>query len=355
MSVDLIARRREFEKTLKAARARANADFEWYPYDSLVNLGPMSDLLSQSHLQLALEKGLLDVGCGDGDLSFFFEWLGCDVVAMDHPGPNYNGMRGVRRLKEVLNSRVEIREVDFDSQFVPLERRFGLTLFLGALYHLKNPFFVLESLARCSEYCLLSTRVARRFPVVGRAPANAALAYLLDANELNSDGTNFWIFSEAALRRLLKRTRWSVCEFLSTGDTSNSDPVSIAHDERAWCLLRSEYGLANVNLVSGWNDAEPGGWRWTERTFAIRAMGPASRVTLNLYIPDEAVMKPLGLTIRAAGKALPPALFERGGVQTLARDVGGDQLIEFELERAFPPDEHDPRERGIIVGSITFD
>jgi hypothetical protein len=131
--------------------------------------------------------------------------------------------------------------------------------------------------------------------------------------------------------------------------------VSIAHDERAWCLLRSEYGLANVNLASGWNDAEPGGWRWTERVFAIRAMGPASRVTLNLYIPDEAVTRPLGLAIRAGGHALPPAVFEHAGLQSLVRDVAGDQLIEFELERAFPGDESDPRERGIIVGSITFD
>lgn len=355
---DLIAAGHEFAKVLKDARARSNADFEWYRYDSLSNLLPISEMLEESHLKLAREKGLLDVGCGDGDLAFFFERLGCEVVAIDHPGPNHNGMRGVRRLKEVLGSRVEIREVDLDSQFTPLERRFGLTLFLGALYHVKNPFYILETLARCSEYCLMSTRVARRFPVMGRIPENAAAAYLLDADELNADDSNFWIFSEAALRKLLKRTRWNVCSYRSLGDTANSDPTSIQHDERAWCLLRSEWGLANVVLVSGWNDTEPGGWRWTERAFAVRAFsdgGAVSRVTLNLYIPPEAVDRPLHMSIRAGGRTLPPAVFERAGLETVVRDIRADEMIEFELERALAPDERDPRERGIIVGSIVFE
>lgn len=366
MSVELIAPGREFAKILKDARARAHADFEWYRYDSLSNLAQLSEMLSEEHVRLAREKGVLDVGCGDGDLAFFFERLGCEVTAIDHPGPNHNGMRGVRRLKRVLDSKVEIREVDLDSQFAPLDRRFGLTLFLGALYHVKNPFYILETLAKCSEYCVLSTRVARRFPLLGRIPENASAAYLLDADELNADDSNFWIFSEAALRKILKRTRWRVCEYRSLGDTANSDATSIEHDERAFCLLRSEWGLANVVLVAGWNDVEPGGWRWTQRSFSIRALsnsgpdaGAPTRVTLNLYIPPEAVAQPLNMPlnmeIRAGGRALAPAVFERSGLETLVREVRGDEVIEFELDRALAPDENDPRERGIIVGSIVFE
>ncbi len=356
--MDLIAAGREFSKVLKDARGRVNADFEWYRYESLSNLVPLREMLSEDHVRLAREKGVLDVGCGDGDLAFFLESLGCEVVAIDHPGPNHNGMRGVRALKRELQSRVEVREVDLDSQFAPFERRFGLTLFLGALYHVKNPFYILENLAQCSEYCILSTRIARKFPVLGRIPENAAAAYLLDSDELNADETNFWIFSEAALRKLIKRTRWNLCDFRSFGDTRNSDATSIEHDERAFCLMRSEWGLANVVLVSGWNDVEHGGWRWTERWFSIRAFSDGaapSRVTLNLYIPPEAVDRPLNLSIRAGGRALAPAVFERSGLETLVRSVRGDELIEFELDRALAPDDNDPRERGIIVGSIRFD
>jgi tRNA (mo5U34)-methyltransferase len=348
----------EFARVLEEARNRANADFEWYRYNSLSNLETIAGMLGEEQLVLAREKGVLDVGCGDGDLAFFFERLGCEVVAIDHPGPNHNGMRGVRRLKEVLGSRVEIREVDLDSQFAAPDRRFGLTLFLGALYHVKNPFYILETLAKCSEYCVMSTRIARRFPVMGRIPEGAAVAYLLDPDELNADESNYWIFSEAGLQKILKRARWRICAYRSVGDTADSDATSLNHDERAYCLLRSEWGLANVALVAGWNDAEPGGWRWTERRFSIRALAEGaapSRVTLNVYVPPEAVVRPLKLSMRARGKALAPAVFERPGLETIVRQVEPGELIEFELDRALAPDEQDPRERGIIVGSIRFD
>lgn len=354
MSIDLITPGREFARVLSDARSRANADFEWYRYDSMSNLVMLSDLLEESQMQAAREEGVLDAGCGDGDLAFFFESLGCEVVAADHPGPNHNGMRGVRKLKETLSSRVEIREIDFDSQFSPLGRRFGLTLFLGALYHLKNPFFALEVLSKTSKWCVLSTRIARRFPNAGRAPANSALVYLLDRDELNADDSNFWIFSEGALRRLLKRTNWRICAFRTMG-AQNSDATSLENDERAFCLLRSEFGIVNVDLVAGWNEAEPGGWRWTRKKFSVRALGGrASRITLNLFLPAELVSRPLTLQVRAGGKTLAPAVFDRPGPETLVRDFEGD-TVEFELDRAIEGDENDERERGIIVGSVTLD
>ncbi len=198
---EFVARGREFLERLNRAKAGAHADFEWYRYQSLTNVTHISDLLGDRHdyiLDLAREKGVLDAGCADGDLAFFFESLGCDVVAMDHPAPNHNGMRGVRLLKQILHSNVTVREVDLDSQFAVPDRRFGLSLFLGALYHVKNPFYILETLAKCSEYCLLSTRVAQRFPFIGRIPEKASLGYLLDAEELNADDSNFWIFSTRA-------------------------------------------------------------------------------------------------------------------------------------------------------------
>jgi len=361
---EFVARGRKFLERLNRAKTAARADFEWYRYHSLTNVTHISELLGNRHdyiLDLAREKGVLDAGCADGDLSFFFESLGCDVVAIDHPAPNHNGMRGVRLLKQILNSKVTVREVDLDSQFTVPDRRFGLSLFLGALYHVKNPFYILETLAKCSEYCLLSTRVARRFPHIGRVPEQATLGYLLDAEELNADDSNFWIFSHAGLRLLLKRTRWSICEYRSAGATSDSDADSLENDERAFCLLRSHYGLANVELVSGWHAAEHGGWRWTERVFSVRVKPDAgfrpSRVTMKVFIAPELLeqMGTIRMDISCDGKKLEPFIFEEPGLHTVTRAVDPQGIVRFELDRAIAADTRDTRERGVIVSDITFE
>jgi tRNA (mo5U34)-methyltransferase len=360
---DLLARGQEFLRVLAQAKSSAGADFEWYRYHSLSNLAHIDGLLGGRHdylLDAALEKGLLDVGCADGDLSFFFESLGAKVTAVDHPTPNHNGMRGVRKLKEVLHSNVEIREVDLDSQFAVPEQRFGLTLFLGALYHLKNPFYILETLAKCSEYCIVSTRIARRFPHVGRVPEAATVAYLLDAEELNADNSNFWIFSNAGLKLLLQRTRWTICEYQNLGDTADSDANSLDRDERAFCLLRSRYGLSNVELVSGFHEIERGGWRWTKREFAIRVVPTPSKMTMKVFLPPEllAQVGPMRMDIFAGAGVLSPAVFDQAGVQSVTRSTAGladGAMITFRLDRGLDPDGQDPRERGIIVADLAFD
>ena len=217
-------------------------DIAWYPYDSFMNLYPLSTLLAGENrylLDLAGDAPVLDLGCGDGVLAFFLESLGADVHAVDNAATNFNGMRGVRALKEALGSSIEILELDVDARFALPETTYGLALFLGTLYHLKNPFYALETVARQARHCLLSTRVARFTPGGQVNFHDLPMAYLLDDREANADPTNYWIFSEAGLRRILHRTGWDVLGLATTGDTHASDPAAASADERAFCLLRS--------------------------------------------------------------------------------------------------------------------
>lgn len=223
-----------------AKRAAGSREFAWYPYDCFANLFPLQRLLRDADLsfeEVAGAEPILDIGAADGALSFFFESLGYKVDALDNAGTNMNRMQGIRALAAGMNSAVEIRDADLDGRF-ELEGRYGAALFLGTLYHLKNPFYALEILSRHARYCFLSTRIARRSTDKSVRLDAAPVAYLLDADECNGDVTNYWIFSPPGLTRLARRAGWQVCASASTG-ASESDPASAQGDERMFLLLRS--------------------------------------------------------------------------------------------------------------------
>jgi tRNA (mo5U34)-methyltransferase len=357
---DLVAAANRLRDRLATARARAEPQFEWYPYDSLSNVYQLERLLGRRYdflLQGAQANGVLDLGCADGDLAFLFESLGCRVTAVDHPLTNHNHMRGIRALQRLLGSAIDIQEIDLDSQFSLPGECHGLTLFLGILYHLKNPFYVLERLARQSKYCVLSTRIARCFPDGTPMPKDRPIAYLLEADELNRDNSNFWIFSDAGLRRLLKRTHWEVLEYCNVGDTSASNPTSPDRDERVFCLLKSHFGLANVDLLEGWHKAEDAGWRWTERRFSVRVSSDAiarpERMVMRLFVPPALIDQYGQITLFAS--EMSAVVFSEPGDHTFTgrfKPGRASEVITFTVDKAFPPDASDPRERGIIVASI---
>jgi hypothetical protein len=62
----------------------------------------------------------------------------------------------------------------------------------------------------------------------------------LEPDECNNDTTNFWIFSDEGLKRLIHRTGWRILAFTTIGDTNNSTPADANHDERAVCILKSD-------------------------------------------------------------------------------------------------------------------
>ena len=228
---------------LKAEVGKTMPGLHWYQWGSLGNFACMDRLLTDSHrdlLALADGRPIADIGGADGDVAFFLASLGCEVDLVDHGPTNMNGLHGARALRDALGSSVVIHDVDLDSQFQLPREDYGLVLFLGILYHLKNPYYALERLARAARHCVLSTRVARVSPDKGTRFEHLPMAYLLDERECNDDPTNFWIFTEPGLRRLVARTGWEVLDYLATGDTTDSDPSSVGeHDERAFCLLRS--------------------------------------------------------------------------------------------------------------------
>jgi tRNA (mo5U34)-methyltransferase len=361
-------RAREFHARLKSVKAGVTPrPFEWYPYDSLANVLHLNKLLSGSNrdlLKLIGDGPVADIGCSDGDLAFFLESLGCKVQAIDHPIANHNSMQGLKALRQALNSSIDIHTVDLDSQFMLPHEHYRLVFLLGVLYHLKNPYYILEMLARQCDYCILSTRIANTLPDKGLNLRDAPVAYLLDQDELNDDDTNYWIFSEAGLRRLLKRTRWEICDWHVAGATGESDPNSLDRDQRVWCLIRSHYySLSNVELLSGWHAPESAGWRWTEQRFSARldaGLARPARIELRFFVPQALIERhgPVTLHGTADGVELPSQTHRESGRftyrATLDKVPSGDGKVrlDFWLDHALPPSEADERELGVVVAAL---
>ncbi len=243
---ELLRESRDFQRLLAARKAECGpAGFPWYPYGTLSNFDHLQRLLTGANRALApLDSGrpIADVGGADGDLAFFLESKGvANIDLVDFAPTNYNSLRGVRMLKEHLGSKVAIHEMDLDSYFRWPRDDYELIFFLGILYHLKNPYYVLESLAKVTRYSLISTRVARLGADRKTVIENQALAYLVAPDECNNDATNFWIFSRQGLSRILDRTGWTILDYLSVGDTGSSDPASADHDERAFVFVKSRW------------------------------------------------------------------------------------------------------------------
>jgi hypothetical protein len=352
-----------FRDRLDEIKAKlAPKNFEWYPYDSLSNFEHLDSLLKGENrglLELAGDEPIADICCADGDLAFFLESAGCRVHAFDWPVTNHNQMRGVRAVREALNSQVEIFAIDLDNQF-SLPTSYNIVFLLGALYHLKNPFYVLEALSKRTRYCLISTRIASRTPDGAISMREHPLAYLVGADELNRDNTNYWIFSGEGLRRLVHRANWVVVEYMNIGATDESDPIHA--DERAFCLLRSRYAISNVELGAGWHQPEMVGWRWTERRFyagtksADRAF---KSLRLRFYIPPVLIEQWGSLTVRASvnGNEVAPQTYTANGEFEYIGvfEPAGSVTARFELDHALPPSDADRRELGVIVAELSFD
>ncbi|MEO8098874.1 MAG: class I SAM-dependent methyltransferase [Acidobacteriota bacterium] len=337
---------------------------KWYPWSSLGQFDILDDFLKSDTgalLKLIGRHPVLDVGCGDGDISFFLESLGARVDAVDHAPTNYNALYGVRALKEALHSPLQVQATDIDAHPSFPGASYGLSIMLGVLYHLKNPFLVLEELARRSRYTFLSTRVAQLGPDRKTSYGGFPVAYLVDEDELNHDCTNFWIFSEQGFQRLVRRAGWDILHYAAVGPVAKSDPVTPQGDARAYILAKSRLAPpdAGFRLLEGWHQLEHDTWRWTQRTFSVEvdvadSLAPGKlNFVFHLAEPVLAQHPRVTLRARVAGNELPPITYSAAGAHEYSASVPslapGSVRVDFELDHAIAPSLNDRRELGLQV------
>ena len=361
---EIVDRRNEFTSRLAEAKKKPlPLQLTWYPYDSMASIDHMAPFFRRhfEDFQRAFSAGpVIDFGCGDGDIPLFFASLGCDVAAADNPPNNHNWMAGVRALRERLNLPVQIFELNADTATELPGSPYGLAISLGVLYHLKNPYLALETLANHSRYCVLSTRVAD-VTKSGVAIKDEPLAYLLDHRETNNDPTNQWIFSPAGLDRLAKRSGWRIIDRLRLGCSQGANPADLDKDARIFLFMRSERlsAPATVRLLDGWTETTELKWAWTLQRFSFEvqvheAMRPP-KFTLEFVVPDPvaAVSNRVKMSCTVNGQSVGTQTYSGRNEQLFEADLPSSidcskpLRFEFTVDHDFKSP--DGRDLGVIV------
>jgi len=198
---------------------RRVASFRWYHTLDLGNgiRTPGVDDTPVRLNRLALPERLtgrsvLDVGAWDGFFSFEAERRGAArVVAADHFAWNVGwgtgqGKAGFQLARDVLQSKVEDVEIDVMQLSPQAVGTFDVVLFLGVLYHVKEPLSALERVASVTRDLLIVETVV---DMVGIARPAAAF---YPADEIGRDPTNWWGPNLPALHGMLRAVGFTSVE-----------------------------------------------------------------------------------------------------------------------------------------------
>jgi tRNA (mo5U34)-methyltransferase len=149
----------------------------------------------------------LDVGCRDGFFAFELERRGAAVVGLDYAEPTVTGFSIAAA---ALGSRVEYR-IDNVYDLSPQRHGlFDLILFLGVLYHLRNPVLALDrvrAVARPDAIVFVETQISSHPAVSG---LELPVWEFLPRASLRGDASNKWAPNVAGLTRVLEECQLEV-------------------------------------------------------------------------------------------------------------------------------------------------
>jgi tRNA (mo5U34)-methyltransferase len=189
-------------------------------------------------------RTVLDIGAWDGYYSFLAERNGASrVVALDHYAwgldfgareqywnecrangtlpdhardttefwrPELPGRRGFDFAHRALASRVEPVVADFATTDLDAVGAFDVVLYLGVLYHMKEPLTCLERLRTVTRQVAVIETVAMHLPC---APFHSLLGFH-SGGDLNRDFGNWYVPSIEALRALVLAAGFSRVEIV---------------------------------------------------------------------------------------------------------------------------------------------
>jgi len=160
-------------------------------------------------------RRVLDVGCRDGFFAFEMERRGFEVVGIDYADPEVTGFGIAQR---ILGSRIEYRTENVYDLDPDRHGTFDVVLFLGVLYHLRNPLMALDRVRAVTaeggevfvETQLASDRAVKK--------SKLPLWRFYPRDSLAGDASNKWAPNLPGLKVALEESQFEVVDTAVDGD-----------------------------------------------------------------------------------------------------------------------------------------
>ncbi|MEZ5398248.1 MAG: hypothetical protein R2729_01180 [Bryobacteraceae bacterium] len=157
---------------------------------------------------------------------------------------------------------------------------------------------------------------------------------------------------------------------LLSGSCKSSRRTRVTTVEEEAGALRSRIEISDpataIQLVQGFHQLEPDGWRWTMGKFTVTLLVPAGaaqkggRLKVEFSYPDAAFQKLGPTTLKASvdNLALEPQTYSAAGTAAYERDLpasalSGDTVtIDFSLDKFLAAGQAEERELGLIASAF---
>ena len=157
----------------------------------------------------------LDIGCRDGFFSFELERRGANVVGIDYADPT---LTGFSIAAEALGSRVDYRVQNVYDLNPERDGLFEIVLFLGVLYHLRNPILALDrvrSMTAPGAMVFVETQVSTE-PAI--ADVDLPVWQFFPRDSFRGDATNKWAPNLKGLTGVLEECQLEVLQVSTEND-----------------------------------------------------------------------------------------------------------------------------------------
>jgi tRNA (mo5U34)-methyltransferase len=157
---------------------------------------------------------VLDIGCRDGFFAFEMERRGAQVTGLDYSEPSVTGFEIAAA---ALGSEVEYVVANVYDLGPERFGMFDVVLFLGVLYHLRNPVLALDRVRRVAKpgaLVFVETHIVSEGEI---GSSNVPLWQFFPRAELNGDPTSKWAPNMAGLAKVLEECQFGVLEARAIG------------------------------------------------------------------------------------------------------------------------------------------